>query len=683
MEKKTFRIGDYLKQKGYNFTGLDESGQPMVESDTGEVKKFNVEGFLKAKGLDPAAVDVSWNSPSNPVDTSIVSLPDRMALKTGNTRGQLEYLKKSFEDSAYSDEHGLMVKSKGVWSKVDQSSMDPWELTKDIAESVVPLAASVAASTAGAVKGAALGSVAGPVGAAVGGIAGAGVGGGAAEGLRIVMGRALGTYNGNADEVQKDLMWETFLNMGGQAVSLAAKPTFKMLANAAKTIKNEAVPATKEVVSVIYGATTGAGTTLTRALIENPDDVARTAQMSLARNSFDATAVKSELAKKNIDTMQELVQRGKPALSKAYVELKDKFLETVPGDFKANIREPIFETMAELQRQGFGKFMVKNTAIDDVASKQLSKLKLGDLSFKMSSPDDIAKIVASGRFPDRLSKETVSAIGEYVDEMNKWLYAGDHLKGKAAAEAALTVKKSLSDIAFSIKEKANSKVASKVTEFSVMLDNSLAKNFAEKNINESFQAMNAIYADKIGMIEDMQSIIARNATTETFVNKLMTAPGKSGTAKGYAQELAELIGGDAPDKLKSIIVNESAAAFSSFAPSFSKLAPTLAATAGSTAVATGMTSAPIALAVGSQASPRLVMNQFKAAKKVFDYGSVLRDHIQSMTPEMRMEWLRKPEAVNAVFRTVLEAYDSEDSQVKAVLERTGVIPSEVNSSEQR
>lgn len=674
MNKPVLDMGAFLAASGSEFLGLDSDGSPLVKSKDGKEGVLDVRAMFKAQGINPLDVDVEWNTPKNPVDTSIVPLSDRINLGMGNTRGQLEYLKKSFDDSAYSDEHGLMVKSKGVWSKVDSSSMDPWELTKDIAESVVPLAASVAASTVGAVKGAAAGAIAGPVGAAVGGIAGAGVGGGAAEGMRIVMGRALGTYNGNADEVQKDIMWETFLNMGGQAVALGAKPTFKMIANAAKSIKNQAAPATKEVVSVIYGATTGAGTTLTRALIENPDEVAKTAHLSLIKNSFDSSAVKADLAKKNVDTMKGLIKDGKPALSKAYMELKDKFLETVPADFKANIREPIFETMSELQRQGFGKFMVKNTAIDDVASKQLSKLKLGDLSFKMSSPEDINKIVASGRFPDRLSTETVDAIRGYVDEMNKWLYAGDHLRGKAAADAALTVKKSLSDIAFSIKEKATSKVGAKVTEFSVMLDDSLARNFAEKNINESFQAMNSLYANKISMIDDLQSVIARDATTETFVNKLMTAPGKSGTAKGYAQELAELIGGDAPDRLKSIIVNESAAAFSSFAPSFSKLAPMLGATAGSAAVATGTMAAPVAVAIGSQASPRVVMGQFKAAKKVFDYGSVLREHIQSMSPELRMEWLRKPEAVNAVFRTVLEAYDSEDSQVKAVLERTGVIP---------
>lgn len=678
---KSFDMASFLETKGMSFSRFDDSGQALVIDPDGNERKFNVDKFLTSKGLDPKSLSIKWNTPDAPSEFSPVSLTDRLKLQAGNLAGQVKYLKNKYEEVTYSEDNGLMIKDKGAWHKVDSSNTDPWELTKDIVETGVPVLASIVGATgtamagakagagAGALAGAAIGSVTGPgalatagagamIGAAVGAVAGAGTGGALVEAGRTSLGRLVGTYSATPEEEMADIGYEFLLNAGGEVVGLGVKPALKQLARASKFIKSNAAPAAKETLIKVWGASTGAGEAATRALIENTDDAAKTIA-KWSQKGGGSLSVSRELAKSDsVMAIKEMLEDAPKALRSRFSQLQTDLLKEVPDSFRVDVREPIFESMKQMQEAGFGRIVLKEGA------EKKAEVGLSDIAFKMASRSDVEKLIASGQFPDRLSDDTIGAVGKYVNEMNKWLNAPP-ATGKAAADGALKVKRALSDIAFTIKGESSPRVASKLTEFSASLDNKLSEYFVDAGLGDKFKAMNQTYSYYKGIVEEAEKTLNGSYTVETFVNKLLTAPGKQATAKGYAADLIDLIGPKAEAAVNRVINNEAAYGFMGWAPNMSKMGPLLGSVASTSAVASGSVGALPAAALATQASPLLV-------RKQVEYGNVLLKHMQSMSKTQLAQWMQNPELVNATIQTVIRAYDSEDQNVQKLLQSGGV-----------
>jgi hypothetical protein len=176
--------------------------------------------------------------------------------------------------------------------------------------------------------------------------------------------------------------------------------------------------------------------------------------------------------------------------------------------------------------------------------------------------------------------------------------------------------------------------------------------------------MNSMYSSYAGAVSAAEKHLGEENGMEILVNKLISNPGSQANAKNFSEAIGELVGDGGRAKLKSVIVKEGAKGHVRFVPNMSKLAPIGAGVGGAIAAASGAVSVPVAAAAASQASPRLVMKQIQ-------YGNKLLQFLQSMPESQRIRWLRHPQAVGATFRTMLEAADSEDNDIKQLLAGEG------------
>lgn len=220
-----FDAASFFEAKGMDFHGLDDNGMARVTSANGEDGIFDVQKFIKSKGMDPSKVDVSFNTADSAINESPVGLLDRLKISLGNTKGSVEYLKNSFQDATADSQGNLVVKDKGVWKRVDMdgvSNDDGWKASEvlgdvaDLAGDIIVGAGSFAGGVGGAIAG---GGVASVPGAIVGAAGGAGY----ASAAKAAMGRLVGTYDATPEEVVKDIALDTVLGGVGEGVAIGAK----------------------------------------------------------------------------------------------------------------------------------------------------------------------------------------------------------------------------------------------------------------------------------------------------------------------------------------------------------------------------------------------------------------------------------------------------------------------------
>jgi hypothetical protein len=669
MAKPTFDAAGYLAEQGLTFSSADDDGYKFTTPEGTEVK-LDVGAYLKSEGVPVDKLSLEFNSADAPLSNSPVTLADRAKLALGNTKGQIGYLKNKFEDVVVHPDNGMLVKNKGVWHKVDGSGMDPWELTKDAVEGAISIAPSVVLSTAGAAAGGAAGTLVAPgVGTAAGGVAGAAAGGAAAEGMRTSLGRLAGTYDATPDEQLKDIGWEALLNAGGQTLSLGAKPALGMLKNAAKNVAKHSTPASKEVLTTVYGTLTGAGPTATRILLEQPDDVVREVGSALNKSGRDSLKAIDVLKSEQIENVTSALKGARPALSKKFGQLQSEMLEHVPDDFHVDIQDTLLASQREMQAAGLGKFsdIVPNGPSPYAKPHGPAVNKDNAFyRFKLFSKEEMERNIANGSLPDTIDDKAYEALGKYVDEMNKYVRMPAK-KGKAGAEAALKVKRGLTDAFYGITDDAAPTVKRALAKYSSVVDDNLAALFEQSKapgLASRYANMNSMYSSYAGAVSAAEKHLGEENGMEILVNKLISNPGSQANAKNFSEAIGELVGDGGRAKLKSVIVKEGAKGHVRFVPNMSKLAPIGAGVGGAIAAASGAVSVPVAAAAASQASPRLVMKQIQ-------YGNKLLQFLQSMPESQRIRWLRHPQAVGATFRTMLEAADSEDNDIKQLLAGEG------------
>ena len=389
-----FDAGSYLKKNGLTFVGSgSDSNHYKFSTDAGEEIDLNVNEYLKSKGVPIDKMSVEFNSPESAVDESPVSIEDRAKLALGNTRGQLNYLKGKFEEANYTPASGLVVKDRGVWKKVDKSTMDAYEVTADIVEGAIGLAPSLL----GGGTGASVGALAGPVGSVVG----SGVGAGLAEGIRGTLGRAAGTYDATPDEELKNVGWEILLNSGGQALALGARPVLGKIVSAAKSLSKSAPEATKNVLAETLGRTTGAGAEATHVLFEAPEQVGKQISRAITKYGSESAAVEG-LKQQNIKAIGRLIEQTPKALTRQFGALVEDLAESAPKNFEVNVGSLIKDAEKELVEKGLG-------------------IEEGGIFRTLTNKEALTKIVA-GEEGNLLDDTTRSAIDKMTSIMNwRWL----------------------------------------------------------------------------------------------------------------------------------------------------------------------------------------------------------------------------------------------------------------------
>jgi hypothetical protein len=661
----TFDMGAFIADQGLELVGVGVDGNYRVKDADGNEGVFDVDAALKDQGFSRNQVELQFNDPSKAVDGTALSgvgLVDRAKLALGNTRGQIGYLKKKFEDATFSEENGLVVKHKGVWHKVDKDGMDPWELTKDIVEGAISFVPSAVASGVGAAKAAVAAAPAGPLAAAAAGVVGAATGGGAAEGVRTSLGRLVNTYDATPEEQLKDIGLEALLNAGGQTVAAGAKPAFSMLAKAGKAIAETADPAVKELFAAVVGTTTGAGQNAARILWQDPDGVAMASKKALQAAGDDALQAVNILKAEQVAEAKRLAEMARPRLRQVAQKLDDDLMDAIPDNFEGDVSELVRGMLRKMEEAGLGAFDDVKKAVSGLAERKARTPDPKDFKFRLRSFEEIEELIAQRKVNMQgITREALDTMGKFVEQAN--MYARrPSVSGKAAAKDALDVRRALNNVFFTLKDSADGTTMASISQFSADLDNQLVELFTKsgsklgaergKLIGDRFNAMRDTYKRYADVVSEAERFAAEKNGSEVFLNKIVSVPGSQATAKGDLDLLVELTGEEGKRLASSIARKEGAKGFTRIWPNPSKLTAALAGGAAVYGAQSGDLDGATVAGATAIASPRLAMKQVMYGKKFLGF-------LQSLTPKARAEWLRSPQLVDATLREVTKGLADE------------------------
>ncbi len=198
------------------------------QANPAPTEAFDPKAFIKANTVDATGElrpdYANGSTEESPINSSPVSVKDRLVLSLGNEKGKIKYLKENYQDAKVGADGNYLVKNQGMWHRVDPTALgdgDPWEKTKELFKDTVDLAPE--ATMVGA-------TMAAGVGTGGAGILATGAIGGAVEIARTSLGRAFGTYEADTDEQIKDIAFETMLNIGGGVIAAGVKPVGRVVA---------------------------------------------------------------------------------------------------------------------------------------------------------------------------------------------------------------------------------------------------------------------------------------------------------------------------------------------------------------------------------------------------------------------------------------------------------------------
>lgn len=654
---------------------LDPSEFEIIDDESSGLEELDASEFEEIPpGMDGSA-------PRAALPESPVGLLDRVKLSFGNQKGGMEYLRKTYKEVSYDNDKGIVVNDGGTWKQVDPDFMDGdgWEATRDIAtalrdikESATDVVEAVtgnalqmggqalgatAGGVAGGAGGAALGmTTANPaaalgglvVGAGAGGFVGSGAGGAAGEGVRTYLGRALGTYQATDEEQLSDIALEGIFSAGGEAVRLGVKPGLSALRKGFKTIGDKASPVVKDILAATYGRLTQAGEDATRVMFDRTDDVLKKLGAIKAQGARGSSEIMSKGAEMQLSATNEFLDVATEALPRKYGELlSDLSKEAGEKGFKADISDVVTHARNSFLELGFGK-------MDDAGR------------FVALSDDDLARRAAQGMDIENaaLDRKAFREVKALFDTLGKFEKIGE-LKGEQAVKALTKINSLLNSVKKDAYKNGSPTLQRAATQASASWRTGLGKQFSDQGLGEQYLKLSDLYSKYGSAVETARNAMKQGG--EGFMNKMLSGAGRNAKAKGEAELLVELAGKRGEQLFDDIVITETAKRFSPVWPKFGLMAGGQA-QLGGMAAAGYSAGLPGVIAAGSQMSPRMVLGQTSAAKKLGRYAAESVAMFKKMTPQAAKEALQNETFMRAVFTQTLQSHGEEDEDLQAILQ---------------
>ncbi len=459
-------------------------------------------------------------SPDSPINKSPVDLVDRLRFSLGNKAGVIKDLQKKFEAVEQDQKGNLLVKSQGLWHRVDPKGLgdgDPWERTKELIGDTADLVPQVAKnSVTGAVMGGVPGAIIGGVGTVaadaygdeIGGfiqdhalalgipaaaIAGVGVvkGGilkaagaasaatqGAGEMIRTSFGRAVGTYEGDTVDQVMDSSKEALMTVFGNYFAAGVKPTAQMIGQAVRTTGQmlKDAPATNRAIAVnIFGKLGDMGPANMENWVENYGKLGAMSQKYVEKAGSTGGAIQ-ELTKDQVSNMKSAANQVQTELSTEWRKMGAIVERSVGEDFVGSSKEIAHSGFTKMEEMGLGS-VVKDTEgavkgfklhSDDVLATQVKALEEAGHA---EQADVVRSIMSDGK-----NKEYVN---DLVEALRRQSRVGD-IKGPAGARSIISLKKNLNEVINSLEERAKDESANGVLKLLGIVDNHIDQTALSK-----------------------------------------------------------------------------------------------------------------------------------------------------------------------------------------------------------
>lgn len=661
----TLPLHEEFQAAGLEFRGLAENGNPLVFDPTvGKVGEYPLHEDLAAvasEGIDPKSINVVLNTPDSPLPTSPVTLEDRAKLQSGNTKGSIRYLKKSFEDAKFHPEHGLVVKKQGAWHAVDPSSgvsdwiKDPYEFTKDVVDTwneALDFGSSVAAGAAGA--------VAGPVGAVAGRIAGQG----ASSAAQVYLGKLWGTYEATNEEALQDIGLDMLLAAGGEAIAPGVAPGVKQLVKAAGKIKQWGGDAAVAAWSGLSSKLTGVTSQAMNQLLTKAPVVTKT--ISSLGKEARKNAGKAGVQFSDVQQVAKMRMNG---LAEQILERADKAL---PNQYRAGLRalatNPKTKTLS-LDSRSMVKELVD--AIDQSgALKVAADPKTGKL---VARALEGAETLADDFIP--ASDDVAKAFTKIINDVDAIARQNPSMKGPQAAKALVRINELLSNSTKRLIPQGDATAKAVVARLGQTVRNSVQRRFKEAGLGAEFDNLMAPYQRYTAAVSEGRRLLKSDRGVEAFTDQLIKDFGRKGSKVAPLQmtgDLVELLGDDGIRLYDEIMTNHAAAEFAKIAPRFS-LVQTLALGGGAAATVGALPAAAAVLGapVLAQSSRRFVAAQAAGAQRVSNTLRVgfgqLSQTLKGMAPAQLRELAKNPNVLTSAVDTIAAS-----DELRQFIEQKGV-----------
>jgi hypothetical protein len=637
-----------------------------------------------------SAPDTSGQTPESASDVSGVSFLDRLKMSVGNDAGSLAYLEQNYEDAKQLPDGRMVVKQGGKWSQVDPSGWgggNAWDKAKEFAKDIAD-GGGLALNTVGGVVGTTLGGIAGatagaaygaPVGPAgliagaasgvgPGAIAGATAGGLVSGQIRTSLGRVVGTYQATPEDQLKDIGLEGLLNAGGEALAIGAKPVLSKVAGAVTSFAEGASDQAKQAMAALLSWTTKASPESTTRLMERAPDVM--GQITAVQKSgMPSYKTDVGLAGRAMDYTKGLFQNAQKAFSEGFDAKETELLASVPGNFKADITQPIHQGMAGMVQSGLVRPVAGQSGVVQ--------------GYKLAPREDILKLFQNAENDGALNQQAWLKLKDYVEKANGYLQQGTKV-GADAVDTLINIRRGFDKFYYAATD-ANPSMKQLLTPASSQMRQSLVQQIgsASPEVATKYADMNQMYQDTMPFVVEAGRVLRRFKGTETFVNSLQG--GDKVMAGRMVETMARLkgqAGQDLADSLKDTIA---ARDFVAKLPQMDagRLGGAALAGAGATAAHMGPLAAVVGAPLAAASSPRLVGRVAQgtqiatgaaadATKQAVGYASHLGDMLKSLAPDQMKQFISDPNLFPAAVRATLQAGRQEQGLSQQLLQSHGI-----------
>lgn len=663
---------------------------------------------------DMMATDVpltfSGLSPETAMNKSVVTALDRLNMSTGNAQGNVEYLKKKFEDvKPIGDSGDLAVLKEGNWFRVDPVNgeiSDPWELTKEYMRDAADVAPMLASIPIGILATPAAAGTAAVVGTAA--ALGAGI-----EATRTSLGRIVGTYDATPAEQAWDIGFEGLLNAAGAKIGAGVKPTAKWMSNhiddLATAFKDTVEPwvpnAAKSAASAVANspmtmfkkvfANFSVGESNFDTMLENPKQTKALMSQLHSMSGGDVSSYHDEALRQQLGVVQNIAENSRKALTNIYGAMRNGILKNVPESFSVNLEDPVYGAYAKAVQNGLGVLQVGGKELSGKeAAEYIAKNGMKNTGFKMLSQEEMAKSIQMGAELDKglgylaQDKEAYTIMKDFYGRLGTFV-GGQNRTGSEGAKALLDFKKVATDLSHSM---ANTEAARStpqirflINEARASMDNSVFQEFKKHGIGDSFTKLNSTYSqlsDKFAPLLQAKAQYDKTGNLKTYeglLNTFLARPGKNASSrfavddaimaadsyglKNTAKELMD-------DKVK-IQVAEAAKAFNPIKPGLIKADMLGASGAGMLSYGVMTGNVPlVAAAVGVNAlrSP----NMSRAAIATVQGLSKGQEMLSKIPKRELNALMSSPQAMNSFLLGVTQApviRDQADQQFQQLLQQ--------------